>query len=68
VFGVLVAGTDDRDYLPQQREVRRACQSAGMTVEWVELPGGHNWAVWGPGLATGLDRITGRLGLDKEKT
>jgi S-formylglutathione hydrolase FrmB len=65
VFGVLVAGTEDGDYAPQQREVRAACASAGMTVEWVELPGGHNWAVWAPGLATGLDRITGRLGLEQ---
>ncbi len=65
VFGVLVAGAEDRDYLPQQRAVRAACGSAGMTVVWVELPGGHNWAVWGPGLATGLDRITGRLGLEQ---
>jgi len=65
VFGVLVAGTDDEEYLPQQHAVRRACEAAGMTVVWVELPGGHSWAVWGPGLATGLDRITGRLGLEQ---
>jgi S-formylglutathione hydrolase FrmB len=65
VYGVVVAGTGDRDYLPQQREVHKACRAAGMTVEWVELPGGHNWAVWGPGLATGLDRIAGRLGLER---
>jgi S-formylglutathione hydrolase FrmB len=63
--GVLVAGTDDGQYAPQQRAVRAACQHAGITVDWVELPGGHSWAVWGPGLATGLDRITGRLGLEQ---
>jgi enterochelin esterase-like enzyme len=65
VHGVLVAGTQDRQYLPQQRAVRAACRSAGMTVEWIELPGGHTWSVWGPGLATGLDRITGHLGLEQ---
>jgi len=67
VFGVLVAGREDRQYLPQQRAVRAACVAAGMTVAWVELPGGHSWAVWGPGLATGLDRITGRLGLEQAR-
>jgi S-formylglutathione hydrolase FrmB len=66
LFGVLVAGLADRRYLPQQRAVRGACESAGMTVEWAELPGGHTWAVWGPGLALGLDRIAGRLGLEQK--
>jgi enterochelin esterase-like enzyme len=65
VSGVIVAGRDDDVYLPQQRVVRAACEAAGMTVAWVVLPGGHNWSVWGPGLATGLDRITGRLGLEQ---
>jgi enterochelin esterase-like enzyme len=65
LYGVIVAGRDDHAYLPQQRAVRAACATAGMTVAWVELPGGHNWSVWGPGLATGLDRITGRLGLEQ---
>ena len=66
LYGVLVAGTDDPDYAPQQRTVRAACVSAGVTVSWVELPGGHSWAVWGPGLAIGLDRMSGRLGLERE--
>jgi len=66
VFGVLVAGLSDQRYLPQQLAVRAACESAGMTVAWVELPGGHTWAVWGPGLAIGLDRIASRLGLEQK--
>jgi hypothetical protein len=39
LFGVLVAGTGDGQYAPQQRAVRAACQQAGITVDWVELPG-----------------------------
>jgi enterochelin esterase-like enzyme len=45
---------------------RAACERAVMRVEWVELPGGHTWAVWGPGLAIGLDRIAGRLGWERK--
>lgn len=64
-FAVIVAGDHDADYLPQQRVVRKACESAGMKVTWVELPGGHTWGVWGPGLVRGLDLIAGRLGLER---
>lgn len=42
----LTAGTGDTVYLPQQNEVRAACQAAGMNVQWLELPGGHNLTVW----------------------
>jgi enterochelin esterase-like enzyme len=64
-FAVLVAGRDDSEYGPQQRTIRAACDVAGMRVAWLELPGGHSWAVWGPGFAQGLDRIAGRLGLEQ---
>lgn len=60
---VLVAGRDDTEYGPQQRTVRVACTAAGMQVTWLELPGGHSWAVWGAGFAAALNRIANRLGL-----
>ncbi len=61
--GFFAVGRDDGEYLPQQRAVAQACRAAGMRVDAVELPGGHSWAVWGPGLVRGLDAISGRLGL-----
>jgi enterochelin esterase-like enzyme len=61
--GFFAVGRDDREYLPQQRAVAEACRHAGMRVDAVEMPGGHTWAVWGPGFARGLDALAGRLGL-----
>lgn len=43
---LISAGTDDKVYLPQQREVQAACQAAGMDVHWLELPGGHTMTLW----------------------
>jgi enterochelin esterase-like enzyme len=62
-LAVLAVGRDDRDYWPQQRDVRRACQRAGMRVEWVTVPGGHSWTAWKAGFTRGLDLIGSRLGL-----
>ncbi|AEV87651.1 hypothetical protein ACWT_6639 [Actinoplanes sp. SE50] len=42
----LAAGNDDHRYLPQQQDVRAACQAAGMQVEWLQIPGKHNITFW----------------------
>ncbi|WP_426513681.1 alpha/beta hydrolase [Dactylosporangium sp. McL0621] len=60
---LLVSGLDDAEYGPQQRLVRAACERAGMTVRWWELPGGHSWQVWGAGLVAGLPRLAVRMGI-----
>jgi enterochelin esterase-like enzyme len=60
---IFVSGRDDPEFGPQQRTVRVACAQAGMTVEWVELPGGHTWTVWRPGLVYGLRHVAPRMGL-----
>ena len=52
--GFLTVGTADQTYLPQQREVRRACVAAGMDITWLELPGGHNATVWRDSLVGAL--------------
>jgi enterochelin esterase-like enzyme len=52
--GLLVAGTSDQVYLPQQRAVLGACLAAGMQASLVVLPGGHTWTVWREGLVRGL--------------
>ena len=61
--GSIVVGRDDRTYRPQQQHVFAACRAAGMDVSWLELPGGHTWQVWAPGLERSLPWLGVRLGL-----
>ncbi|MBT2384946.1 esterase family protein [Streptomyces sp. ISL-11] len=58
-----VAGSGDSTYRPQQRKVYEAALKAGMHAEWVELPGGHSWQVWRPGLERQLPWISRETGL-----
>lgn len=61
--GVFVAGTDDSTYRPQARTVYAAAKKAGMSVELVQLPGGHSWQVWRPGLERQLPWLASHTGL-----
>jgi S-formylglutathione hydrolase FrmB len=61
--GMIVAGQHDNRYKPDAQAVFDACQRAGMDVRMAELPGGHTWAVWRPGLAHSLPWLAHRLGL-----
>ncbi|MEP6560437.1 MAG: alpha/beta hydrolase-fold protein, partial [Nakamurella sp.] len=62
--GFVVAGTDDSTYLPQAKRVVAAATTAGMTIEYVELPGGHEWSVWGLGFAKALPWLAQRMGIE----
>jgi S-formylglutathione hydrolase FrmB len=59
----LVVGTGDPGYRDQQQAVAAAARAAGMSITATELPGGHNWGVWGPALATALPWLATRTGL-----
>ncbi len=59
----LVAGAQDRMYLPQAQQVYVACQAAGMDVVLHVLQGGHSFEVWGPGLEQALPWLATRMGL-----
>ncbi|GAA0208251.1 alpha/beta hydrolase-fold protein [Saccharothrix mutabilis subsp. mutabilis] len=61
--GVVVAGAQDVYYRDEDRKVFEACQRAGMDVRWAELPGGHDWNVWRPGLYDSLPWLARRTGL-----
>jgi len=61
--GMIVAGRQDDTYRPQQLRVFAACRAAGLQVRFLEIPGGHNWAVWGPGLRLSLPWWATRVGL-----
>ncbi|WP_372405847.1 alpha/beta hydrolase [Streptomyces luteireticuli] len=58
-----IAGRSDSTYGPQQRKVYEAAVAAGMKAEWVELPGGHSWQVWRPGLERQLPWIARQTGM-----
>lgn len=62
-FGFVVVGHDDATYRPQAQTVVTATRAAGMHIEYLELPGGHSWNVWGPGLAGSLPWLARRTGL-----
>jgi S-formylglutathione hydrolase FrmB len=61
--GVFVAGANDRVYTPQQRRMYLAARDAGMTVTFMELPGGHSWQVWRGGLERNVAWLASRLGI-----
>jgi enterochelin esterase-like enzyme len=65
-FGVILVGADDGKFTPQQRDVFQACQTAGMHVQWVEVPGGHTAQVWRAALAKELPWIAERNGLARQ--
>lgn len=59
----LVVGKDDDKYGPAAVEVGAALKGAGATVVSTQLPGGHSWDVWGPGLEGALPWLAQQLGL-----
>lgn len=63
--GVIVAGAGDATYRQGDAEVFDACRRAGMDVRWRELPGGHDWTVWRPGLYDSLPWLAERTGLSR---
>lgn len=61
--GFVVAGAHDERYRPAARRVHAALRRAAVDVRYVELPGGHSWRVWGPGLRRALPFLAVRGGL-----
>jgi S-formylglutathione hydrolase FrmB len=61
--GVIVAAQGDALYRQAAADVFEACRKAGMDVQWKDLPGGHDWNVWRPGLYDSLPWLATRAGL-----
>ena len=59
----LVVGSGDPGYRGQQQAVAAAARAAGMSVTATELPGGHDWRVWGPAFVAALPWLASRMGL-----
>ncbi|MDI2127219.1 alpha/beta hydrolase [Yinghuangia seranimata] len=63
VSGIFVVGSGDDEFGPQQRNAFAGAKAAGMDVQYEELPGGHSWQVWRPGLANNLAWLARQTGL-----
>lgn len=63
VAGFVVAGRHDERYRPAAERVHAALTEAAVDAHYVELPGGHSWHVWGPGLRRALPFLAARGGL-----
>ncbi|MCK2244066.1 MULTISPECIES: esterase family protein [unclassified Crossiella] len=61
--GLIVVGNKDGEFRPQQQDVLKACRRAGMQVDWLEIPGPHNWVVWRPALAQAMPWLAQHTGL-----
>nr|WP_246324675.1 alpha/beta hydrolase-fold protein [Petropleomorpha daqingensis] len=61
--GFLAVGAQDSRYLPQQRAVAAAARNAGMAITTEEVPGTHEWRVWGQALQDALPWLAARQGL-----
>lgn len=61
--GVFVVGANDDEYKPGQQKMYDAAKAAGMDVRYVELPGGHSFAVWAQGLRQELPWLASRMEL-----
>lgn len=57
---MIVTGSGDETYTPQQQKVYTACRAAGMNASYEELAGGHGWEVWRPGLSNNLGWLARR--------
>lgn len=60
--GFVVGGTDD-PYMGQAQRVAAVAQAAGVSVTFLELPGAHDWSVWGPGFQAALPWLGTRMGM-----
>jgi enterochelin esterase-like enzyme len=63
--GYVVVGAQDSLYRPGQQAVAAAARAAGMSITYRELPGGHDWHVWGPALTDSLPWLAARMGLPR---
>lgn len=64
--GRIVVGQGDHTYNGQLKRVLEMCVAAGMDMTFLELPGGHTWQVWAPGLRDSLGWLAAKTGLVRE--
>jgi S-formylglutathione hydrolase FrmB len=64
ISGWFIVGGDDTDVVSQQKKVYAAAETAGMDVQYWEVPGtGHDWSLGNTSLDHGMPWLGQRLGL-----
>ena len=63
--GVLAVGAADRVYQSQLQRVAASSTAAGISVNWVRVPGQHSWYVATTALARSMPWLATRMGLGK---
>ncbi len=61
--GVVAVGADDTVYRPEAQKVAAAATAAGMTINYLEVPGGHTFDVWAAEFRAAVPWLMPRLGL-----
>jgi enterochelin esterase-like enzyme len=61
--GMIAVGDSDPDFRGTQRQVLEACKRARMSVQWLEVRGGHNWPSASASLNGSVNWLAGRMGL-----
>jgi S-formylglutathione hydrolase FrmB len=61
--GMFVVGSSDDEYRDGQQKMAAAAKGAGMAVVYLEVKGGHSFAVWTAALRDSMDWLAARLGI-----
>ncbi len=65
VAGTLAVGSRDAVFASQQHHVQAVAVKAGMSIGWLEVPGGHSWHVAVAALRQALPWLSTRMGLTR---
>lgn len=65
VAGTLAVGAQDRIFRAEQRTIQAAAVRAGISIRWLEVPGGHSWYVGAAALQRSLPWLAARMGLTR---
>lgn len=64
IAGRFVAGRSDHEAIAALKDLSQAADTAGMDVEYTEVPGGHDFGVWRTALHANFDFVAERGGLE----
>ncbi|WP_448854027.1 alpha/beta hydrolase [Corynebacterium frankenforstense] len=64
IAGRFVVGSSDHEAAAALKDLSQAAQTAGMDVEYTEVPGGHDFGVWRAALRANFDFVAERGGLE----
>lgn len=65
VAGILAIGAHDHVFGADQRAIQTVAIRAGISIHWLEVPGGHSWYVGAGALEQSLPWLAARMGLPR---